>query len=416
VQLHSSLVKFEFNTNRASYCDISIEQDLFGKDNLAILLQKMPNLSHLSIDSLFTFMNGHQWENIITNYLPKLKIFRCRMKNYFYSLDDIEKRVKDLICSFQSHFWLENHQWFIRCQIKSEKQGEYYILYHTLPCFFTYPLAIAENLWSASTCPHQNDYWLSDSVQSSFVKVNSLMEVSNLQELDTNRVTSLQRSRTFCERISTICRPNLIRTKDLTNYMSRTCCLDTTHLIPRSTIITELHVELPFDKHFLNFVPKLDQLTSMEVSLSINYTNQSDLQVLLNQAPNLYSLSIIFSTISTLEFFLAADIRNVSIRKLSFERMWYNRKQCAILCRSSLGKQCETLIIGVQNKHCIIHLINEMIKLRSLTIQTYDIGPNTLSSPGKHYDLITWLQFSLPSAIKIAKYNHCKNTIQFWIR
>jgi hypothetical protein len=108
MQLFSSLVKFEFNEICSSTPVISK-----GTDQLEILLQKMPNLYHLSIESLSMFMDGHQWENVITNYLPKLKIFRCKMGIHLNTVYDIEKRMNDLICSFQSRFWLKNNKWFL---------------------------------------------------------------------------------------------------------------------------------------------------------------------------------------------------------------------------------------------------------------------------------------------------------------
>jgi hypothetical protein len=184
---------------------------------------------------------------------------------------------------------------------------------------------LAEHLWSASTSPYENDYWPPDSIDkllynfASFLKTISSMKVS----LYTNRTTSFQRSITFCERIRKIFRLNFNGTKripfsavkliDMMIDLLSTPCLDTTRLIPR-----------------------LDQLISLKVSLSNHYKNQSDLQVLLNQAPNLYSLSVGFSTMSTLDFFQVVNIRHASVRKLSFERMWYNKKQYSTLSRSTL--------------------------------------------------------------------------------
>jgi hypothetical protein len=96
--------------------------------------------------------------------------------------------------------------------------------------------------------------------------------------------------------------------------------------------------------------------------------------------------------------------------------IFYNLQQCVELSRSPLGKRCEILSIGVQNKECIIYLINEMINLRLLTVATYDNYIPNLSSPGECYDLITWLKLTLPSTINIAKYDCCSTThIRLWI-
>jgi hypothetical protein len=122
------------------------------------------------------------------------------------------------------------------------------------------------------------------------------------------------------------------------------------------------------------------------------------------------------------KFFLA-DLKNVWIRKLSlpaiasFDKgIFYNIKQCIELACSPLGKQCEILTIGLQNKECIVYLIDEMINLRSLTVLCHDNHITNLSSPGECYDLITWLKFSLPATIKIARYDGCGSIIQLWIR
>ena len=49
-------------------------------NNLQHLLASMPNLYHLSWESYFVHLNGHQWEEIIKTYLPKLKIFQFKIE------------------------------------------------------------------------------------------------------------------------------------------------------------------------------------------------------------------------------------------------------------------------------------------------------------------------------------------------
>ena len=71
--LLSSLIKFEFNEKRSSISSVSI-----GNDRLEMFLQQVPNLRHLTVNSLSIFLDGYQWENIITNYLPKLKYFNVQ--------------------------------------------------------------------------------------------------------------------------------------------------------------------------------------------------------------------------------------------------------------------------------------------------------------------------------------------------
>ncbi|CAF5100807.1 unnamed protein product, partial [Rotaria sp. Silwood1] len=78
-------------------------------------LQNTPNLHRLYITLWSKFINGHEWKQIICNYLPKLKVFQLRMKRKFYDNHDIQEQANELVNSFQSSFWLDEHKWFIRC-------------------------------------------------------------------------------------------------------------------------------------------------------------------------------------------------------------------------------------------------------------------------------------------------------------
>jgi hypothetical protein len=42
------------------------------------LLKNMPNLRHLTVNAENIDMNGHQWEEIIVNHVPKLEIFNSK--------------------------------------------------------------------------------------------------------------------------------------------------------------------------------------------------------------------------------------------------------------------------------------------------------------------------------------------------
>jgi hypothetical protein len=415
--LLSSLIKFEFNENRSSIPSVSI-----GNDRLETFLQKVPNLRYLTVNSLSMFMDGYQWENIITNYLPKLKIFRCTMVIRINTLGNLKETKNNLLCSFQSQFWLRNDQWFIRCYLKSENQRGYYILYQTLPYFLTPSIANTDYLWSASTCPAENDYWLSDSVYDSFLHVNSLTEMPNTEELNTNETTSPRRTISFRERIINIFRLNLNGTEDSTKK-SLGPSLDITRKMSDFINTSKLDIKLPFKKHFSKDIPKLYQLTLLNVQLTTDYTNQSDLRFLLEQTPNLHTLSVLCPTKTTLKYFLVA-INSRSILKLNLPKavsltdgIFYNIEQCAAFSHSALGKQCEILTIIVQNKECIVHLINEMNNLRLLIVDSFD--ENYLAS-GLPYrkcpNLFAWLKFTLPSTIKIAKYDCCEERIRLWIR
>jgi hypothetical protein len=306
--------------------------------------------------------------------------------------------------------------------LKSENQHGYYILYHTLPYFLTPLIAITDYLWSASTSPYENDYWLSDSVHDSFLNVNSLIEMPSTEKLNTNITTSPRRIISFRERIINIFRLNLNGTEDL-RKTSLGPSLDIKRKILDFINTSKLDVKLPFKKHFSKFIPKLDQLTSLNVRLTTDYTDQSDLRVLLEQAPNLHTLSVLCPTKTIFKYFLAV-INNRSILKLNLPKVvsltdgiFYNIEQCVAFSHSPLGKQCEILTIIVQNKECIIHLINHMNNLRLLIVDSFDENyVASVSSPRKCQNLFAWLKFTLPSTIKIAKYECCEDRIRLWIR
>ncbi|CAF0733245.1 unnamed protein product [Adineta steineri] len=134
--------------------------------------------------------------------------------------------------------------------------------------------------------------------------------MASTEELNTNETTSSRRIIRFCERIVNIFQLNLNGTEDLKKTsLGR---LDFTNTF-------KLDVKLPFNKHFSKSIPKLYQLTSLNVQLTTDYTNQSDLRVLLEQAPNLHTLSVLCPTKTTLKYFLAV-INNPSILKLNLPK------------------------------------------------------------------------------------------------
>ncbi|CAF4183647.1 unnamed protein product, partial [Rotaria sp. Silwood2] len=127
IQDTSNDEQFPFIIPLLSKLKISFKGSL---DTLKNLLQSMPNLSELIIETDGIFIDGYQWEHIIINNLNKLKVFRLLM---FYKMDlekNINEEVDQLLESFQTKFWLHEHQWFVRCDSDSE-YGFTYL--YTLP-------------------------------------------------------------------------------------------------------------------------------------------------------------------------------------------------------------------------------------------------------------------------------------------
>ena len=172
---------------------------------LDVVLQNMSNLRHLYIRIKHSLINGHQWEQIIRNYLPKLKIFRLKMNKAFFNNPNIElhEQVDKLIDSFRSSFWINEHQWFVRCFTWSK-----IIVLHTLCNAYNYYGCIIPDSWQ-STYPHDN------------------------QQQFYNKITSIYRNIFYQPISSNICLSN----------------------------IEYLNMKLPINDQFWSIVSSLNQLT-----------------------------------------------------------------------------------------------------------------------------------------------------------
>ncbi|UJR13206.1 hypothetical protein I4U23_000228 [Adineta vaga] len=340
-------------------------------------------------------MHGYQLKNLTMNYLPYLKTFQCAMGLYITNSNDIKNQINSFMRSFENQFWIEDHQWFIRCYLNEENNEKYSIIYHTLSYRFIHSITIKNYIWSGSNSIHENDFYQLDSFDMFLIKL------SNSQQLNQNYQITSQKSLSFCQRINQIFQwnTNEIREEEELTISSN----------------NEISIEFPLQKYFCNsLLNNLHKIITLNILLSSNSNNQnqSKLQNLLNQIPNLYTLNIIYSN----SIFSLTNIKNSSVRKLKFpldKSIFYNMKQCIELCQSSLGKQCEILTIGLKNRQCLIYIIDHMIHLRLLTFKIYD---NKLILPTNSINLITWLQSSLPSTIKITKNTCCQHFFHLWIR
>ncbi|CAF1307419.1 unnamed protein product [Rotaria sordida] len=110
-------------------------------------------------------MDGHRWKCFITNFLPKLKIFRFKMAIYFYNFDTVKERGNYMLDSLQSQFWIDEHQWFVRCYWNSENKYNQCILFYTLSYTFSHLSITNNHLWSRSTCPYHRNDWSSSRVR-----------------------------------------------------------------------------------------------------------------------------------------------------------------------------------------------------------------------------------------------------------
>jgi hypothetical protein len=129
---------------------------------LTNLFQNIPNLIYLTLETFDIYSDGYEWEKILRSYLPNIKVFQLKMNLNFPHRDNINKQVDDLLDTFRTSFWLEEHHWFVRCDWDPLNIFNDGILY-TLPyafddCFYF------DAVSSKSTCSNYTDYCSYDRV------------------------------------------------------------------------------------------------------------------------------------------------------------------------------------------------------------------------------------------------------------
>jgi hypothetical protein len=349
----------DLNISVSHRCDVS---------KMILLLQNVPNLRYLHVTLYSKLMNGYQWEQVIRNYLPKLKIFKLKMNDEFPVNQNIQERADELINSFRSSFWIDEHKWFVRYHLSGTSLHLF-----TLSNPFHYYYKKLPDSWK-STCPHDN------------------------QQKFYSSMTNI-RDDTFFDQLFPF---------DL-----------------RLPNIKHLRIKFPINDQFWSIVPTLKQLYSLRVS-SYTDTFQSQLQNLLDRAPHLYDLDIRQDESLPLQMSLFKHT-NASVRTLDLKSHQFNEEECITLNRSSLGVQCQILSIKVKNRESIIILVKNMINLRALHVQCKDVidsgqiplilnnGESRNTNTSNQDDLVQWLKDRLPLTCFISKDLDTVNRVQIWI-
>ncbi len=340
--------------------DLSINSPFTcNASNMAILLQNTPNLRRLNIDLSSEIVDGNQWEEIIRTHLPKLEVFQFKMKVNIPGGQNIQARVDALINSFRSSFWIDEHQWLIRCLTFDRT-----IYLYNLSNYYEENLPVLYK----STCPYDDE-------QDFYSNITKII------------------SPTFFDQPISI--PSYIRLSNI-NYLC---------------------INLPINDQFWTIVPNLNRLKSLEI-LFHNNTFQAQVQALLNRASHLNRLSITQHESTPLQKSIF-KYTNVSIRELDLQSInhYFNEQECITLSRSPLGIQCEVLSILVQNRQSTISLIENMIKLRALNVKCKDEKYIELSTSieDNEDDCIQWLKNHLPSSCVVIRDPKHTCNIQIWI-
>jgi hypothetical protein len=239
-------------------------------DELIKLLIGCPNLYQLKIKTHWAHVDGHQWEQVIVNHLPKLKKFHLNMTFL------LRTQIENLLNSFRTAFWLLEHQWFVQSDWNLANPSNMVNLY-TWPYAFR-NFSYYNSIGSKSTS-------LDDSSTCSYSHVHSLSYNSSFSQyapLSPVRFSNLRHLKLF----------------------------------------------LPWDDYFRSVVPKLDRLTSLHLSRYDDHAH-SQIQTLLNRAPHIYSLIIDSCPDANV---VPIKITSQSIRRLEFKD-YFDNARCIALSR-----------------------------------------------------------------------------------
>ncbi|CAF1431578.1 unnamed protein product [Adineta steineri] len=335
-------------------------------------LQDTRNLHHLNIRIAGpNFIDGYQWEDLIRNYLPKLKTFHFSMTDLHFIRLMTKAEIDELMNSFRSSFWIDEHQWFVRCI-----GDRYYIRFEAVSKAFRY---------AADTLP------------SVFKSTDSQ---DNIERLYTP-MSSISDETLFDRPISSkICFPKL----------------------------NSLSVKCPINDQYWSMVSNLQQVSSLSLHLSTDLS-QSELQALLNRMPHLRLLTIHQDASLPLPMSLFDCTFPSSIHYLDLEycKHYFNEEDCIILTHSSLTSQIKQLDILVKNRESITILVKNMPNLSTLCARftdeiIFESRPSRIRNNVddeiilcKDED-IQWLVTHLPSTCAISRHPFCVNHLRIWIK
>ncbi|CAF1519581.1 unnamed protein product [Rotaria sp. Silwood1] len=293
------------------------------------------------------------------------------MKNIFFLNENIQQEVDQLVDSFRSSFWIDEHQWFARCFARDKT-----IHFSTLSDTFCYDERKLPDFWR-STYPHDNQQNLYDNITTIYDE------------------TFFDQSIPFDMSF-----PN----------------------------IHSLHIKLPIHNKFWSTISNFNRLYSLTVSSHID-TFQSQLQTLLDRAPRLRFLQINQNESLSLQIsifqYTSKSVRVLDLRNCNYS---FNEEECMKLCHSPLGIQCKILSINVKNRESINIFVKYMTNLRALHITCEDEMFNKRSTSEENAndefcdenidnsdELIRWLEDHLPSTCLVGRDPHSHSFIRIWL-
>ncbi|CAM2703707.1 unnamed protein product [Rotaria socialis] len=178
--------------NIISDCSHLIDLNISSLETVTNLPKSMPNLSELIIETDGIYINGYRWKQIIISNLRKLRVFRLLM---FYE-SDIEKTIHEeidqLLESFQTKFWLDEHQCDMSkstCPIDKKYSSSKYVNILILDYFLLkfaskFPLQFPNIHHLELSCPFDDVLW---SVIPKFDRLVSIELVSIIHPDETDQ-------------------------------------------------------------------------------------------------------------------------------------------------------------------------------------------------------------------------------------
>ena len=329
-----------------------------GKDSYLIyIFQNLPQLRCLTIENSNISWDGYDWERVINEHLPKLKILRFKMER---SILLQYKSVDFLLESFQTPFWLIDHQWYVGCYWDPKNIHRVGIIY-TLPYAF-----------------------------------NSL-DINNDWHFKTTAVEDIHKL--LC------CR----RVQDVT-YSGENCL---EHQVPfYCPNIHKLYIDLPYEFKSFSWFSSLITLKSLYISIRPGF-DYDRLQLILNELPYLYSLNLDLQGVLCQRLFqlTSSSIRRLDLSLLSYSPC-FTLENCNSLILSSLGRRCEVLSIQVDSLYSILRLIQDLPKLRALR---YQWTSSIQSYRAWNTELVNLLEKHLPSVCSVDECTRDLSQVDIWI-
>ncbi|CAF4572930.1 unnamed protein product, partial [Rotaria sp. Silwood2] len=176
-------------------------------------------------------------------------------------------------------------------------------------------------------------------------------------------------------------------------------------------------ITISFDDNFWSFIFSVHRLTTLDAILDENYSHYQ-LQTLLNISSCLYTLRFFYSSDLKISF---EQLKSTSIRRLNFLTKYssniihFYTMECKALSNSQIGRQCEVLIMKVENRTNILDLIKTINNLRSLSFQCKDDKWSNKDISSMNDELVQWLRMCLPLTYSITKDKNDVLNIRIWI-